>query len=209
MKKHSAFPLLCAAAAALLSSCAVVPMQDAGSDARAKEFGRPPPGLSGLYLYRRDTIGGMVKRGLYVDGHYIGQNGHRTYFYRFVTPGEHWLQTDSEIGRKQILLNAEDGENYFFRQGMEAGTFISGTVLSGVAPDDGKRDVRRLRLAADLDDPAKNLANASQADGAGSLPALKALPRRKGADDGPDRADAGGEWNVSLWDAPEGEDAGE
>lgn len=143
-------------------------MQDAESDTLAKRFDVPPAGWSGLYIYRD---GMAFRRDLYVDGHYIGKTGSKTYFYRFVRPGEHWVQT----GGNRLQLHAIEGVNHFVRQWVRMGNVIPETVLWGAPSDEGTAAVSELLLAADSDDPDNDLANAPAGVNFGSKAAIRML----------------------------------
>ena len=199
MKKDFHFALflnvsLAALAAVLCASCAsVVPMQDAESDARAKRFDVPPKDWCGLYIYRD---GMAFSRDLYVDGQYIGKTGSKTYFYRLVRPGEHWVQT----GGNKLQLHAIEGVNHFVRQWVRMGSFYPETILWGAPAKSGAAAVHGLLLAADRDDKSRNLSDARTADARvgdpfryGSIPAIPMLsvPRSNIDDNG--RLENGGD----------------
>lgn len=162
-------------AASLFCSCASVRMQSAEKDAYAKEFNPPPQGYCGLYLYRKTALGCAIKRKLYVDGQYIGKTAFKTYFYRFVRPGGHVLQTESEWGPEELHLDTKEGQNYFVLQDILFGVFSARASLSTQITSVGKSDIGPLRLAADMDDKSKDLKDADYGEGKGSLPAARLI----------------------------------
>ena len=161
----------------LCCSCASVPMQSQENDARAKRFDPPPKGYSGLYLFRDATLGCAIKRKLYVDGHYFGKTGYKTFFHRFVTPGRHLVQTESEWGENETEIEAVDGKNHFISQDMLWGIFSARADVSERTAKRGQEAVQSLKLAKDMDDHAKDLNCAEYEQGKGSVSASEVLSR--------------------------------
>ena len=176
--RRSAALLPPALASLLLGGCAFVPLQDAERTRAAKEFPDPPPGKSNLYLYRDDVVGAAVKRKLYVDGQYIGETGFNTFFFRTLDPGRHAVQTQSEFEVRKLDLLAEPGQVHYIRQGIVPGIFTAGTVLVPQDPIAAKPAIRKLQLAADMDDPSQDLPDALYGEGLGSSPASVAAPEK-------------------------------
>lgn len=152
-------------------------MQSQDNDARAKRFDVPPAGYSGLYLYRDAPMGTALKRALYVDGQYIGRTGYKTYFHRLLKPGEHILQTKSEWGTNETVVDAVEGENLFVRQSLLFGVFTARSKLAEVPRETGERAISKLRLAADMDDRRRDLKDAQYGESSGSVPASEILDR--------------------------------
>lgn len=173
----AAIGALALATVLLASGCASVPMQSQGSDARAKRFDAPPPGYSGLYLYRDACLGTALKRALYVDGQYVGRTGYKTYFHRLLKPGAHTLQTESEWGQNETVVDAVEGQNLFVRQSILIGVFSARSKLAEVPRETGERAISKLRLAADMDDRKRDLKDAQYGESSGSVPASEILDR--------------------------------
>jgi hypothetical protein len=131
----------------LTYGCASVPMASADQDAQRKLFAPPPEGMAGLYIYRDTTMGGALKKTLFVDGQPIGESGPKTYFYRELTPGSHVLATESEFGNNDLLLEAAAGTNYFVDQKMKLGVTVYGAYLKLVPEAEGRKGVMKCKLA--------------------------------------------------------------
>lgn len=164
------FLLLSAAVAAILSSgCASVPMDTPEHDAAAKRFDPPPAGYSGLYIYRNAMLGTAVKKTVWVDGQYLGPLGYDTFFYRLVKPGPHTIATQSEWGVNETDFEAEEGRNFFFQQKFLFGLFQARAQLYEVPEGKGMKHAAKLKLALGKEDGEKNLPDAEQGEGKGSV----------------------------------------
>jgi hypothetical protein len=134
-------------AVSLITGCVTVPMAPADEDALRKQFGPPPGGMAGLYIYRDTTMGGGLKKTVYIDGQPIGESVAMTYFYREVAPGSHVLSTESEFGDRDLRLEVEAGNNYFVDQNMRPGLTVYGAWLKLVPEEKGRKGVTRCKLA--------------------------------------------------------------
>lgn len=164
-----------ASMALICCSCASVPMQSKDNDARAKRFEAPPKGYSGLYLFRDTALGCALKRKLYVDGQYLGKTGYKTYFHRFVTPGRHLVQTESEWGENETEIDAMEGKNHFVCQQILMGIFTGRADVCETSKYVGEKAVSSLKLAKDIDDHGRDLENAEYGPGKGSVSASEVL----------------------------------
>lgn len=132
---------------AYIAGCATVPMASDKEDVARKEFSAPPQDYAGLYIYRNSSLGGALKKNVYVDGDYIGESAPKTYFYIVVVPGDHVLSTESEFSDNSLELHAESGQNYFIRQYIKLGVFVGGANLELVSEEEGKKGVLECELA--------------------------------------------------------------
>ena len=138
---------LVAAALVFLGGCATVPTASVEEDTAKKAFASPPSGLAGLYIYRNSNFGAALKKRLYVNDEYLGETAAMTYFYKAVSPGSVKVSTSSEFGNNDLVLDAEEGENYYVRQYIRIGVFIGGANLEIVPEEEGKAGVLECTLA--------------------------------------------------------------
>ena len=89
--------LLTLVVSAYLTGCATVPMATEEQDLARKEFASPEQDSAGLYIYRNSTLGGALKKNVYIDGDFIAETAPMTYFYLVIKPGVHMLSTESEF----------------------------------------------------------------------------------------------------------------
>ena len=140
--------LATAVAAALLSGCASVPMEDKAQMDIAKKFDSPSDENAGLYIYRSGSFGGALKKDVWVDGKCIGETAPNVFFYEEVKGNEeHKVSTESEFSPNDLMINTEGGKNYFVRQYMKMGAFVGGAGLELVGDEEGKKEVAKLEMA--------------------------------------------------------------
>ena len=132
---------------AYLTGCATVPMATEEQDLARKEFTSPEQDSAGLYIYRNSTLGGALKKNVYIDGDFIGETAPMTYFYLAIKPGVHMLSTESEFSDNSLELDAESGQNYFVRQYIKLGLFVGGADFELVSEEEGKQGVLECKLA--------------------------------------------------------------
>ncbi len=130
-----------------LVGCASVPMASPERDVKMKEFNPPSKGLSGVYIYRNSTLGGALKKSVYIDGELIGETAPMTYFYKELSPGEHTLATESEFSENYLELNTIEGKNHFIRQYIKMGVFAGGANLEAMPDEEGMKGVLECKLA--------------------------------------------------------------
>jgi hypothetical protein len=130
-----------------MAGCASVPMASDKEDAARKEFSAPPQDSAGLYIYRNTSLGGVLKKNVYIDGEFIGETAPMTYFYKVITPGIHVVSTESEFSDNSLEISVESGNNYFVRQYMKLGLFVGGANLELVSDEEGKEGVLECELA--------------------------------------------------------------
>ncbi|MGQ4276447.1 DUF2846 domain-containing protein [Pseudidiomarina sp. E22-M8] len=100
---------------------------------QAKEFSTPAAGTSGLYIYRDSSLGGALKKSLWVDGECLGESAPFVFFYQPVTGDEeHTISTESEFSPNDFVLYTEEGKNYYLRQYVKIGVFVGGANLEEV-----------------------------------------------------------------------------
>jgi hypothetical protein len=138
-----------AAAIALMSGCASVPMADKGTLDVAKTVPAPEAGKAGVYVFRNSGVGQALKKDVLIDGECLGETANKVFFYTLV-PGdrEHTFSTESEFSPNDLKLVTASGQNYFIRQSIKMGVFVGGAKLEAVPEAEGRRQIASLKLAA-------------------------------------------------------------
>ena len=132
----------------LFTGCASVPMGSVEKSDMAKQFNQPSSGNAGLYIYRSGSLGGALKKDIWVDEKCIGESAPNVFFYEEVKGDvEHKMSTESEFSPNDLLVKTESGKNYFVRQYIKMGVFVGGAGLELVDEDKGKAEVAKLQLA--------------------------------------------------------------
>jgi uncharacterized protein YlaN (UPF0358 family) len=132
----------------LFSGCASVPMETAEMSDMAKKFNPPTDKNAALYIYRSGSLGGALKKDVWVDGKCIGETAPNVFFYEEVEGGaEHKISTESEFSPNDLLVNTESGKNYFVQQYIKIGVFVGGSGLELVEEEKGKKAVEQLEMA--------------------------------------------------------------
>jgi hypothetical protein len=130
-----------------LLGCASVRMASKEEDTALKEFKLPPPDRVGLYIFRNSFLGQALTRPLYVDGNLIGETANGVYFYVDLSPGKHFISTESEFGKNSVVFEAEAGKNYFAEQYIKMGIFSGGSDVEMVDEKVGMQQVLECELA--------------------------------------------------------------
>lgn len=132
----------------VLGGCASVPMESSEKSEIAKKFGPPSDGNAALYIYRSGSLGGALKKDVWVDGKCVGETAPDVFFYEEVAGGvEHKLSTESEFSPNDLVVTTKTGNNYFVRQFMKFGVFVGGAGLELVGEEKGKAEVKKLKMA--------------------------------------------------------------
>jgi hypothetical protein len=131
----------------LFAGCASVKMASKEEDAALKEFKLPPTDRAGLYIFRNSFLGQALTRPIYVDGNLIGETANGVYFYIDVSPGKHFISTESEFGKNSVVFEAEAGKNYFAEQYIKMGIFSGGSDVEMVDEKVGMQQVLDCELA--------------------------------------------------------------
>ncbi len=132
----------------LFTGCASVPMESKELSDQAKQFDPPPADRSGLYIFRYGSLGGALKKDVWIDGDCIGETAPDTFFYVQVKGGEeHTISTESEFSPNDLKIYTDGGENYFIRQFIKIGIFVGGAGLELVDAREGMEQVSELGLA--------------------------------------------------------------
>lgn len=139
--------ILIIVASAFLASCATVPQGDSALDAKLKTFAPPPATKAGIYIYRPGGIGTAVKRSLFIDDVRIGDSAPNFYYHRYVEPGIRTITTNTEMGQNKAVINAEGGENYYFKAYMTMGLITAGSDIVQVGSEEGRDGVLNSKLA--------------------------------------------------------------
>ncbi len=134
--------------ASLFSGCASVPMESPDKSSVAKQFKQPSNGSSGVYIFRSGSLGGALKKDVWLDGKCIGESAPNIFFYETVKGDvEHKISTESEFSPNDLLIKTESGKNYFVRQYIKIGVFVGGAGVELVSDEKGKEEVAKLELA--------------------------------------------------------------
>ncbi len=136
-----------AAAFAVTTGCASVPMDTPEADAALKAFNAPAADKAGLYIYRDSFAGQGLKKTVKVDGQVIGETANRVYFYHLLNAGTHTIATESEFSDNSIALTAVGGQNYYVRQSIKMGVFVGGAKLTQVSEAIGQQHLQKCELA--------------------------------------------------------------
>mgnify|MGYP001075931806 CR=1 FL=1 len=135
-------------AATLFAGCASVPMAENAQSSQVKLFPEPPAGQSALYIYRDSSLGGALKKDVWVDGECLGETAPKVFFYKTVAGDkEHTISTESEFSPNDLKLFTRSGSNYFVRQYIKVGVFVGGANLKVVDEEQGRKAVAKLSLA--------------------------------------------------------------
>ena len=130
----------------LMAGCASVPMESTENSNQAKQFNAPTNGNAGLYIYRSGSLGGALKKDVWVDGKCIGETAPNIFFYEEVKGDtEHKLATESEFSPNELVLQTQAGKNYFVRQYIKIGVFVGGANLEVVNDESGKAEVAKVK----------------------------------------------------------------
>ena len=130
------------------AGCASVPMESAERTTTAKKFNPPSEGSSGLYIYRPSSLGGALKKDIWVDGKCIGESAPYVFFYEEVEGDKsHKVSTESEFSPNDLIVKVKSGMHYFIRQYIKFGVFVGGAALELVDEEKGKKEVSELDMA--------------------------------------------------------------
>lgn len=132
----------------LFVGCASVPMESREMSDKAKTFVSPSNGNAALYIYRSGSLGGALKKDLWVDGKCIGESAPNIFFHEEVSGGmEHKVSTESEFSPNDLLIKTDSGKHYFIQQYIKFGVFVGGAGLELIDEEKGKKEVAKLQLA--------------------------------------------------------------
>ena len=131
-----------------MTGCASVPMEGMEETSIAKKFNPPVEGSSGLYIYRPSSLGGALKKDIWVDGKCIGESAPYVFFYEEVEGDKsHKVSTESEFSPNDLIVKVKSGMHYFIRQYIKLGVFVGGAALELVDEEKGKKEVSELDMA--------------------------------------------------------------
>ncbi len=132
----------------MFAGCASVPMESDEKTNMAKNFNSPLDGNAGLYIYRSGSFGGALKKDVWVDGKCIGETAPNVFFYEEVEGNkEHKIATESEFSPNELLVNTDNGKNYFIQQYIKFGLFVGGANVKLVDEEKGKMAMQKLSMA--------------------------------------------------------------
>ncbi len=140
--------LLALTLALLASGCSSVPLTSQELDEQAKAF-RPVDGLSTIYLFRDEHLGGVAPIAVSLDGQVAGQTSAWTYIRWILPPGTHRLASYAD-NVDELEIVTEPGELYFVRHDVKLGLFHPRAELRLVDEERGRRGVLASRRVADL-----------------------------------------------------------
>lgn len=131
---------------AVLSGCASVPMTSAALDAEGKKF-VPESGKASIYVNRAGGMGTAVTVQTVLDGRIVGALAPNTYQLLSVTAGQHILSTSGLENVEQVKIDAEAGNNYFYRLSLGMGWMTPRAHIKSVDEEEGRRDVLKSKRA--------------------------------------------------------------
>jgi len=138
----------------LLVGCATTQMESMELSNIAKEITPPSEGKAGIYIFRVSGPGEALKKDIWVDGESIGESAPDVFFYEEVAGGEqHKVSTemDSESSPNYLLINAENGKNYFIQQYVSSGVLANDRAnLRLVDNEKGGNYVSKIKSAKQL-----------------------------------------------------------
>ncbi|WP_459950083.1 DUF2846 domain-containing protein [Denitratisoma sp. agr-D3] len=129
-----------------IAGCASVPMGDPAKDAALKNF-TPQAGVSGVYIYRNESLGAAVKMDVEIDGKPVGQTVAKSYVYKELPPGKHMIVSKSE-NDDSLEINTLPGKLYYIWQEVKMGILYARTKLHLVDDEEGKKGVNETKLIA-------------------------------------------------------------
>lgn len=140
--------LLVVSAMVLFSGCASVPMETKDKSDLALQFNQPSGNNAGLYIFRSGSIGGALKKDVWIDGKCVGETAPNVFFYETVQGDmDHKISTESEFSPNDLTVKTQSGVNYFIRQYIKFGVMVGGAGLELVDENKGKEEVSALQLA--------------------------------------------------------------
>jgi PBP1b-binding outer membrane lipoprotein LpoB len=128
----------------LVSGCASVPMASLEADKNAKQF-IADSNKANIYLYRNESMGGVIAMPVALDGRIAGKTASKTYFYWSVEPGEHEIRSLTE-NTARIKINAKAGQNHYIWQEVKMGMWNARSELHEVSEEKGKKAVNDCKL---------------------------------------------------------------
>lgn len=132
--------------AAILCSCATVPMASASADASAKRF-QVPLNKSRVYLVRASGFAPGVVFSVSVDGRKVGLLPARTYLLVEVEPGDHSFIAAGHENEDSVALTVESGKAYFLRVGPRPGWLFARAAIYEIPEAEGRQVVLHASLA--------------------------------------------------------------
>lgn len=128
----------------ILGGCSSIPVASVQQSALSKTF-TPPEGKANIYIYRNESMGGLVKMDVDLDGKTVGQTAARTFLMLEVPPGKHTLVSKAE--NDSILdVVAEAGKNHFVWQEVKMGIMYARNKLQIVDEPTGKAGVLECEM---------------------------------------------------------------
>jgi hypothetical protein len=138
--------VLAFAVLATLAACASVQKAAPERDFAAKQFSRPLKGKAALYVFRNESVGGMVKMSLELDGTALGETAPRTFHWVTISPGKHKLVGKGE-NDSVVEFTAKPGQNLFVWQEVKMGLLKAENHLELVDEERGRAGVVECELA--------------------------------------------------------------
>lgn len=132
-----------------LAGCASVPKGDAQRDAALKNF-MPRSGVAGVYVYRKEIVGGWNVMEVEIDGRTIGRIVDKTYLFAEVAPGPHTIlgRSDGKVVGS-IYIDAIPGKLYYVKQEPKgARLFALESTLTRMDDIEAQHEIKKTTLAA-------------------------------------------------------------
>ena len=135
--------LLLVLCVAMLAGCASVPMTAVEDDTRAKSFA-VQPGKANIYVYRNESMGGVVAMTVSLNGRVVGRTAAKTYLLLEVDPGTYEIASLTENTSTHKLM-AQAGRNHFVWQEVKMGMFSARSELKEVDEATGRAGVMECK----------------------------------------------------------------
>jgi serine/threonine protein kinase len=97
-----------------------------------------------VFILRPTHYGGSIQTKVAVDGHWVGANEMKNYFYVVLPPGNHYFCSQSE-NRSLLALNVEAGKTYFVQQHILPGMLKAQNALEVLDEKQGKESLAKCK----------------------------------------------------------------
>ena len=107
-----------------------------------------------IYVVRPTMIGHTAYTKLAVDGHWIGVNRGKNYFFFTLEPGEHYFCSKAE-NRSALALTVEAGKTYYLQQKILMGFLSARNHLAVLDEEEGKEALAKCHPSSFHEKPKK------------------------------------------------------
>ena len=96
-----------------------------------------------IYIYRTTPLGAAVQPQVVLDDTVVGKAVPKGFFFVDVDPGNHKIQTSTEVDRTLSLV-VDKGQTRYVRLNISIGFFVGHVYPELVEPDVGAAEIREL-----------------------------------------------------------------